>query len=483
MFLINDDMSIYVTRGDAVFFEVGAEENGEAYIFRAGDVLRFKVFSKKNCEDVVLQKDFPVEEDTTTVNIILTKQDTKIREVISKPTDYWYEVELNPFTNPQTIIGYDDEGAKVFRLYPEGDDFEESDPIEPEDVPVVDEELDLTSTRPVQNQAIARAVHVLNGRIDNIKGQIVEATNELLEKGGIFATMTYDEDTEELNLELLEFAVAEDMVVQAVNDYFVANPVEVDVLIRVYNGYIQYSMGDDVWRDIIAMSELKGEKGDPFTYEDFTEEQLQDLKQAEVTKGSIEKALGYLPVNPSDLDEYVKDTDIATNTKAGLVKVGSDSAGVKLNADGLLIVASAGVSEINAMASANRPITPYYLKYAIKTGLTKNDLEWTEEEKASARNLLGIGAMSSARIGEVTLSASKWTGTGHLFSQVVTLNGATENTQVDLTPSVEQLSIFYEKDISFVTENEGGVVTVYAIGQKPQNDYTIQVTMTEVAYE
>ena len=85
-----------------------------------------------------------------------------------------------------------------------------------------------------------------------------------------------------------------------------------------------------------------------------------------------------------------------------------------------------------------------------------------------------------ARIGEVTLSASAWVGTGHLFSQVVNLDGVTENSQVDLTPSVEQLAIFYEKDLAFVTENENGAVTVYAIGQKPQNDYTIQVTIMEV---
>ena len=51
---------------------------------------------------------------------------------------------------------------------------------------------------------------------------------------------------------------------------------------------------------------------------------------------------------------------------------------------------------------------------------------------------------------------------------------------MDLTPSVEQLAVFYDKDLTFVTENEDGVVTVYAIGQKPTNDYTIQVTITEV---
>ena len=86
----------------------------------------------------------------------------------------------------------------------------------------------------------------------------------------------------------------------------------------------------------------------------------------------------------------------------------------------------------------------------------------------------------SARISEVTLTSSGWIGSGNLYSQVVNIDGVTENTQVDLTPSVQQLAAFYEKDLTFVTENEDGVVTVYCIGQKPQNDYTIQVTMTEV---
>lgn len=90
------------------------------------------------------------------------------------------------------------------------------------------------------------------------------------------------------------------------------------------------------------------------------------------------------------------------------------------------------------------------------------------------------GGGSAARIGEVALPASGWVGEGNLHSQVVEVTGVTENSQVDLTPSVEQLVVFYEKDLTFVTENEDGVVTVYAIGQKPENDYTIQVTITEV---
>ena len=102
------------------------------------------------------------------------------------------------------------------------------------------------------------------------------------------------------------------------------------------------------------------------------------------------------------------------------------------------------------------------------------------EERLSG---LEQGGGTSARIGEVKLTASGWVGSSSPYSQVVHIDGVTENSQVDLTPSIEQLAVFYEKDLGFVTENVDGVVTVYAIGQKPQNDYTIQVTITEVAYE
>lgn len=85
-----------------------------------------------------------------------------------------------------------------------------------------------------------------------------------------------------------------------------------------------------------------------------------------------------------------------------------------------------------------------------------------------------------ARVAEVELLAANWVGEDSPYSQVVNIEGVTEFSQVDLTPSIEQLVIFYEKDLGFVAENEDGVVTVYAIGQKPENDYVMQVTITEV---
>ena len=177
MFTINDDLSIYATRGDTVFFTVTAEENGTPYYFEAGDVLRIKIYGKKDASNVVLEKCFPVTARTDRFTILLTEEDTKIGDVISKPTDYWYEIELNPFTNPQTIIGYDEDGAKVFRLFPEGKDSEEPE-ADPEDIPIVDDELDMTSNRPVQNQAISRAIVNLEAAYKVTKEEVKEKSDK-----------------------------------------------------------------------------------------------------------------------------------------------------------------------------------------------------------------------------------------------------------------------------------------------------------------
>ena len=173
MVVVNADMSISLTRGDRVTFTVTAEKDGQDYVFQPGDLLRMKVFEKKDCEAVVLQKDFPVSEATGEVGMTLEAQDTKLGGVIHRPRDYWYEIELNPLSEPQTILGYDDNGPKVFRLFPEGRDLEEEE-IPPEELPTVDPELDLTSGRPVQNQAVARAVAELCEEIGKLKAEFSE---------------------------------------------------------------------------------------------------------------------------------------------------------------------------------------------------------------------------------------------------------------------------------------------------------------------
>ena len=56
----------------------------------------------------------------------------------------------------------------------------------------------------------------------------------------------------------------------------------------------------------------------------------------------------------------------------------------------------------------------------------------------------------------------------------------TPNSKVDMQPSPTDLAVFHEKDLAFTTINAGGHVRVCLIGQKPTNQYTFDVTVTEV---
>jgi hypothetical protein len=84
----------------------------------------------------------------------------------------------------------------------------------------------------------------------------------------------------------------------------------------------------------------------------------------------------------------------------------------------------------------------------------------------------------------ITLYADKWTqATDDRWYQEVEVTNytITPNSKVDLQPSSEQLAIFHKKDLAFVAENEDGVISVFCVGQVPENDYTIQATIVEVA--
>lgn len=132
MFKVNEnDKSIHITRGDGGVIDVTAsipsedeETPPEPYIFTPDDVVRFRIVEKNHYDKVILEKDADeITGNTECVSITLTKAETKIGEVINKIKEYWYEIELNPDSDfPDTIIGHDDDGgAKILKLYPEGD--------------------------------------------------------------------------------------------------------------------------------------------------------------------------------------------------------------------------------------------------------------------------------------------------------------------------------------------------------------------------
>lgn len=104
---------------------------------------------------------------------------------------------------------------------------------------------------------------------------------------------------------------------------------------------------------------------------------------------------------------------------------------------------------------------------------------------------IGIESFLFPKSASVTLPPAAWqpvldddgSEIPNRYYQPVTVNGATitQNSKIDLQPSPADLAIFHEKDITFTAINSGGNVRVCVIGQKPTQEYTIQVTVTEVS--
>ena len=80
----------------------------------------------------------------------------------------------------------------------------------------------------------------------------------------------------------------------------------------------------------------------------------------------------------------------------------------------------------------------------------------------------------------VTIPAANWTGNTNPWSQVVSINGVTENSKVDLQPTAQQIVALQDAEVSIMLQNDSGVITAWAIGTKPTVDYTFDVLITEV---
>lgn len=152
----------------------------------------------------------------------------------------------------------------------------------------------------------------------------------------------------------------------------------------------------------------------------------------------------------------------------------------------------------NAMGRINRLSMLVVSAYdiALKHGFEGTEEEWlaslkatvSDEQVAKAvaayfeKNPITAGSTTINRM--VQLFADEWDKRSEKhYTQVVAIDGITPSSQVHPNPTADQLEIFYNKELMLVFENEGGVVTAHLIGQKLENDYTIQVTIVEVQYE
>lgn len=95
-------------------------------------------------------------------------------------------------------------------------------------------------------------------------------------------------------------------------------------------------------------------------------------------------------ISPPDLSNYVKFTDYATNSKAG-VGLSSSNYGVFRNtSNNYWQVKTATDEEITAKTNTFKPITPSNVDKAVKEGIANNGIALTDTEKTAAQTWLGV---------------------------------------------------------------------------------------------
>ena len=101
-------------------------------------------------------------------------------------------------------------------------------------------------------------------------------------------------------------------------------------------------------------------------------------------------------------------------------------------------------------------------------------------DEATEKVLSGTLADKSA-IRSVLLS-TEWTGSSSPYTQVVTIDGTTANSKVDLQPDASVITQMAKDDtVALYIANANGTLTAYAIGEKPTVSLTVQATVTEVS--
>ncbi len=101
-------------------------------------------------------------------------------------------------------------------------------------------------------------------------------------------------------------------------------------------------------------------------------------------------AYEFLGTTAVDLTGYVKNTDYATSSVGGVIKIANNYYyGLALNSSHQLYIMKAPDAQVIEKENVYRPIVPANLDLAVKTGVTTNTLELTEAEKVTACNWLG----------------------------------------------------------------------------------------------
>ena len=239
-----------------------------------------------------------------------------------------------------------------------------------------------------------------DGSIDANLAQQMQAAmaehGELVSKQLSAIQATLDADLEDHKTEVRDEMTEQDVKIDAANEQ-AAEAVRTanEVVARANAGEFNGRVGD------------KGEKGDPGSIKFIivTELPTEDIDESAIYLVPAEnpsednKFIEYFYANGGweilpggginvNLDDYVKRTDYAGSDNGGVVKVNAQN-GMSVDGKVNLFINPANNSMIAQKTADRRAITPAYLDYAVKIGITTNTEALTDEEKAAALGWLG----------------------------------------------------------------------------------------------
>ncbi len=117
MITINTDKTIGITRGDVASFTLKVKQSDNTYYqFKTSDRLYFTVKKSYADSNYIIRKIITFSSPTDTATISLNAYDTNFGSLLASARKYVYDISIN---ETETVVGYDNDGAKYFIIYPE----------------------------------------------------------------------------------------------------------------------------------------------------------------------------------------------------------------------------------------------------------------------------------------------------------------------------------------------------------------------------
>lgn len=243
-----------------------------------------------------------------------------------------------------------------------------------------------TSTGSLISMEINSSNYVVTVNLKNSAGTVLSTASVDLPLETVVVDGHYDNTTKKVILTLkngstIEFSVA-DLVAGLQTEITSANKLDSDLVDDSNSGHKFVTTSEkQTWNDKYD----KPSGGIPKT--DLTSDVQTSLSKAD---SAIQEH--------QDLSDYVKFTDYGNNTDTAGVSRGGNY-GFRISGAGVGYVQKASNAQVIGKENAYCPIVPYTLDLAVKTSISTNEIELTDEEKETAHNWLGIDEIIASATG------------------------------------------------------------------------------------